>query len=542
MYADYLIRSGAIFDSISEAPYAGSIAVSGNRIQAVCRNDGSEYIGPDTRVLDYGDQTVMAGFIDAHDHFIDGAVTASDHMLDLLPSTSEEEAVEMLLEYRKTHPAETTIRGYGWFPSIWNDAPLPTCRSLDEAFPDIPVYCISADFHTFWCNTRALQEAGYTADSTFEGGSLGKFEDGTLNGLIFEPGAFIAAKNRAYDFTLEENRENMLGFIEKVVSSGVTSVSDMGATDYYGGDPSPLAAMQDMSRDGELKCRVHLYANLGNYDDFTDVRAFAEENSDDKVSINGVKGFVDGVTSTYTAYMLDPYADRPDTRGEGCPIMPYDVMSAKITAANRAGLPVRLHCIGDAAVRFALDAYEESIRENGRHGLRNTIEHIEMIDPADIPRFAGLDVIASMQPQHLPLDEFEKITRCGDERSRWQWAIRSLLDAKAKIAFGTDYPVVDFNPYPTLYAAVTRCFADGKPASNNPEQKITLAESLIAYTLISAEVYGREKELGSLEAGKLADIIAVDRNLFTVPESEIQSASTVMTMMDGRIVYEKTEK
>ena len=208
------------------------------------------------------------------------------------------------------------------------------------------------------------------------------------------------------------------------------------------------------------------------------------------------------------------------------------------SAANKAGLPVRVHCIGDAAVRFALDMYEHSIHENGRHGMKNTVEHIEVIDPADIPRFRELDVIASMQPQHLPLDEFEKSTRCGEERAKWQWAIRSLIDAGCEVAFGTDYPVVGFNPYPSLHSAVTRCFADGKPCSTNPEQAITLYESLVAYTLYSADVYGRAHELGSIEEGKLADIIAVDRNLFDIPEQEIKDAKTITTMVDGRIVYE----
>lgn len=538
MKADILIRSNAIFDSVREKPYPGCISVVGNKIDKVIENDNGEHlIGPDTQVLDYGDNMVMAGFIDAHDHFFDGTVTYSDHMCDITSSSSEAEAVEMLKEYRRTHPNEKRIRANGWFPALWNDAPLPTCKSLDEAFPDIPVYAIAADFHTFWCNTLALEEAGYSPDETFESGSLGKFEDGSLNGLIFEPAAFLKAKIKTFEFSMEEQQENLENFIEQVAASGVTSVADMSATDFLAGEPSPLDAGIEMSGKGTLNCRIHAYSSLMNYDDFESSKKFAEEHTDDKLQICGVKGFVDGVTSTYTAYLLEPYADRPDTCGEGVPFAPFEVMSRKITAANAAGLPVRLHCIGDAAVRFALDAFEESIKANGRHGLKNTIEHIEIIDPADGARFSQLDVIASPQVQHLPLDEFEKSTRCGEERARWQWALRSLLDAGAKMAFGTDYPVVDFNPYPTIYAAVTRAFPDGKPASTNPEQKITLFEALRAYTLGSADVFDRAHELGSIEEGKLADITVVDRNLFDVPEAEINDAKTLMTMMNGSIVY-----
>lgn len=275
---------------------------------------------------------------------------------------------------------------------------------------------------------------------------------------------------------------------------------------------------------------------MNDYDEFQSTKAFAGKISTDFVQLNGLKTFVDGTTSTYTAWFLEPYTDNPETRGIGCPYISYDKLSSKIIAANAAGLPVRIHCIGDAAVRFALDAFEDSVMANGAHGLKNAIEHIEMIDPADIPRFKELDVIASMQPQHLPLDEFEKLTRCGD-RSVTQWSVRSLLDAGAKMAFGTDYPVVGFNPYPSIHAAVTRCFMNNEPASNNPEQKITLYESLMAYTLGAADIFDRADELGTLEEGKLADIIVVDRNLFTIPEGEIKDAQTVMTMIDGRIVY-----
>ena len=538
MKADYLIRTNALFDSVNEKPYKASVAVVGNKIAKVITGDDTEFVGDDTKILDYGDKMVMAGFVDAHDHFFDGAITSSEHMLDLIPSKSEEQAVEMLKEYRATHPDEKRIRGYGWFPAIWGDAPLPSCKSLDEAFPDIPVYCIAADFHTFWCNSLALEEAGYTPESTFEGGSLGKFEDGSLNGLIFEPGAFVAAKWKAYEFSLEENKENMTGFIKQVVECGVTSVSDMGATDFLGGEPNPLAALQELTEEGKLDCRVHIYSNLMAHDTFEETKAFADANSNDMVQISGVKGFVDGVTSTYTALLLEPYEDKPETCGDGAPIMDYEKFAAKTAAANAAGLPVRVHCIGDGAVRYMLDAFENSNNVNGRHGLKNTIEHIEIIDPSDIPRFAEQDVIASIQPQHLPLDEFEKSTRCGEERAKWQWAVRSLIDAGCEVAFGTDYPVVGFNPYPSLHSAVTRCFADGKPCSTNPEQAITLFESLVAYTLNSADVYGRAHELGSIEEGKLADIIAVDRNLFEIPEQEIKDAKTIMTMVDGRIVFE----
>lgn len=539
MNASYVIRSNAIFDGVKETPYPGAVVVGGNRILKVIEGgDGAAFTGSNTVVLEYGDRMIMAGFIDAHDHFFDGTVTASDHMCSIISSKSEAEAVEMMQEYRRTHPDEVRIRAMGWLPAAWDNAPLPTKESLDEAFPDIPVYAIAADFHTFWCNTQALEEAGYSQDDTFEGGTLGRFEDGTLNGLLHEPAAFLKAKYKVFEFDLEGRRENLRNFIRQISAAGVTAVSDMSASDFVGGEDSPLKATLEMVKNDELNVRIHLYSSMNAYEDFKATKAFAEKINNGFVQLSGVKTFCDGTTSTHTAWMLEPYADRPDTYGDGCPAIPVDAMKRKAAAANAAGLSVRIHCIGDAAVRAGLDCFEESNKENGRHGLKNTIEHIEMINAADIPRFAGLDVIASMQPQHLPLDEFEKTTRFGD-RDKMQWVLRSLLDAGAKMAFGTDYPVVDFNPYPSLHAAVTRNFADGSPSSPNPEQRITLYEALIAYTLGSADVYGRAHELGSLEEGKLADIIAVDRNLFAVPGQDICDAKTIMTMIDGRIVYKE---
>ena len=264
----------------------------------------------------------------------------------------------------------------------------------------------------------------------------------------------------------------------------------------------------------------------------------AKELYSEKLRLNGVKGFIDGVASTYTGLLLEPYSDNPETKGIGVPNVPQSELEPCIIAANAAGLPVRLHCIADGSTRMALDMYEASLKANGMHGLPNTVEHIENIHPDDIPRFRELGVIPSLQPYHLTLDYMEKPRRIGEERCRWEWPHRSLLDAGADLAFGTDYPVVDFNPYPSIYAAVTRLDDDGNPASTNPEECVTLAEALYAYTAGGAKAYGRD-DIGILEEGKLADIIVVNKNLFAVEPEEIQHCETVMTMFDGEIIYEK---
>lgn len=268
---------------------------------------------------------------------------------------------------------------------------------------------------------------------------------------------------------------------------------------------------------------------------------FAEKYGSGMLKYSGVKGFVDGVTSTYTGFLSKPYEDMPETCGLNVPITPQVEMQKYVTAANKAGLSVRLHCVADGAVHMALDMFEQSIKDNDglTESIHNTIEHIENILPEDIPRFEKLDVIASMQPWHMILDQNEKVVRIGKERCRWEWPHRTLLDKGAKLAFGSDIPVVPLNPFPNIYAAVARKDFEGEPTGVNPEECITVAESLRAYTADSADAYGRSHELGTLEAGKLADITVVNKNIFDVTEQEMLDLKIDLTMVDGVVVYER---
>jgi len=537
--ADIVLKSNAIFTATGSGLMSGGVAIKGNRIVAVEEGEKIEsWIGKTTKVLSYGDQLIMPGFVDAHVHYFMGALSASEHMCtEIALSTSEEECVAMIKQFAADHPSEKRILGIGWFPANWGDAPLPTKRSLDRAIPDRPVYLISADVHTFWLNSMALEEAGITADLKIKSGEIGKFENGELNGLLFEPEAFMPAMAKVMDLDKETMKEVHRKFLAHIASCGVTSISEMSADDYTETTYRNYAVVKEMEEEGELTSRIHLYTRLSGMTDFSKALELKARFLSDKLRLSGVKGFVDGVTSTYTGYLLEPYSDKPETSGIGVPIEPREELEASVIAANAAGLAVRLHCIGDAAVRLALDLFEASEKANGKHGLKNTIEHIESIHPDDIRRFAELEVIPSMQPYHLTLDCNEKIRRIGMERCRWEWPHKTILEQGGKLAFGTDYPVVDFNPFPSIYAAVTRCDDEGNATGVNPEESISLAEALIAYTANAADAYGRLAELGTLEAGKLADVIVVDRNLFAVEPKEIKDASVCLTIMDGRIIY-----
>lgn len=538
--ADIVLKSNAIFTAADKNLISGGVAVKGNKIIAVGKTDDIDgFISDDTKVYDFGDKLIMPGFIDGHDHLWWGAVADSEHMVDITSSTSEEEAVAMIKEYADNHPDEKRIRGFGWFPVNWNDAPLPTKESLDRIIPDKPVYMNAADAHTCWLNSKALEEAGYYPGMELKGGTVGVDKNGELSGIVYEPDAMIYAWEKLYDFPEDEIRDIVKNLMKGLASQGVTSLSEMSADEYKDFYYNRYKIFKDMDDKGEFTSRVHVYTALMGHTDFTEAKKWAEEFSSDKFRISGLKGFLDGVASTYTAYLLKPYEDRPDTCGEGVPLATKESLEASVIAGNAAGLPVRIHCIGDAAVRMGLDAYEASIRENGRHGLRNSIEHIETVDPEDLGRFKELDVIASMQGEHLPLDGNEKLVRVGNDRSRWEWAFKSVIDSGATLAFGTDFPVVNYNQLQGIWAAVTRKNYDGSHAGADSGENITLADALIANTLGSAKVYSREHELGTLETGKLADVIVLDRNLFDVPEDEIRDAKVILTMMDGNITFER---
>ena len=536
--ADMIITSNAVFTSCGDEPFEGGVAIKGNRIVAVgSREEISKYRTADTAVYDYGDQLIMPGLIDGHDHLWWGAVADSEHVVDLTSSTSEEEAIEMIKKYAVEHPEEKRIRGFGWFPANWNDAPLPTKKTLDEAVPDRPAYMNCADAHTLWVNSLALEESGYTPDMELAAGSVGVDENGEMNGLVYEPDAMAYGWKNFYDFPEEQIRTIMKNFMKGLAAQGVTSLSEMSADEYTDYFHDRYLVFKDMAESGEFTSRVHAFTAFMRKTDFTEAVKWKEEFSSPTFRVSGVKGFLDGVTSTYTGLLLEPYTDRPDTTGEGVPLDTQESLNASVIAANAAGLPVRIHCIAEGSVRMALDAFEESLKVNGKHGLVNSIEHIETMHPDDRPRFRELGVVASMQGEHLPLEMNEKVARLGEERCRYEWPFRSLADAGAVLAFGTDFPVVYYNQFKGIYAAVARKNYDGTIAGVDNGEKLTLPEALRANTIGSAIVYGRDDEIGTLEAGKLADVIVLDRNLFTADVEEIKDAEVALTVMEGNVVY-----
>lgn len=535
----YIVRSRQVFDAVSNKPESKAILIEDKKIEKILPWDAAESEEYQAYPLkDYGDKLILPSFMDAHTHVFSGAVTASDYVCDTLGECkSQEECVEMIKAFADAHPDLKRIRGTGWFVGNWDNAPLPDKRSLDAVLPDIPVYLQCADCHSFWMNTKALEEAGIKPDPDFPNGIIGTFENGELSGLLMEPAACEPANEKFMDFTKEELLKIHRNFQKVLSSYGISAVSEMFANDYVDATYESYDLLKEIDEEEGFAAHVYAYTKLFGYTEFSPYFKMKEHYDSPHFHIAGLKGFIDGVTETYTGLLLEPYTDKPETCGEGLPLWPKEKMQQEIIAANKAGIQVRLHCIADGSVRMALDMYEESVKINGERGLFNTIEHIENIHPADIDRFAKLRVIPSMQPYHVTLSNNDKIFRIGAERCEYEWPVRTIHRAGGEIAIGTDFPVVTIDPFKTIYAAVTRRDDAGNVVCHNPWETLEMAEALKAYTTGAAKVYHADKEMGTLEEGKLANLIVLSDNLFEIPTEQIEDTKVVVNIFEGKEIY-----
>lgn len=529
--ADLILSSNAVFTGLADEPQRASIAIVNNRIAAIgSPADMKPYIGEHTQIFHYDHELILPGFHDFHLHIMSGALSMDS--VSLLGAKSEEEAVELVRCYAEEQPDEPWIIGFSWDCAHWTDKKMPSRASLDRVVPDRPVVLFHNDVHYIWVNSKALERMKITADTPNPPfGIIEVDEQGELTGILYESAIGLITEE-AFAFSKEKKERMMRHFLGLAAQMGVTSVNDMHATESF----EKLEAYElyhDFEQRGQLTTRIHLLPALnGNLER---ARQLRDRYQSGMLQFSGLKQFLDGVIGGHTAYLLEPYTDKPDFCGE--PAFLPEQIAKWVVEADREGFRVRFHAIGDGAVRLALDSFQEAERQNGKRDSRHTIEHVEMIHPADIPRFGELGVIASIQPNHMYLSNRESyLASIGGERSGLAWATKSLYEAGAALVFSTDFPVDEMNPMAQIFRAVTR-LDDTDEQAWNPEQRFTLAEALKAYTMGPAYGTFREHELGTLEVGKLADLVILDRNLFAVPVEEIQEAAVVMTIVDGKIVY-----
>lgn len=534
--ADLVIKSNSIFTSNSETPFEGSIAVKGNKITAVGSNkDVETLIGPGTKVYNFKDNLVVPGFHDSHVHMILSSLLIDN--VNLLDAKSEEEAARKVYDYEKDRPEYPWVLGFSWYHIYWDKKVLPTRHSLDKYFPNRPVFLLDGEGHGAWVNTKALEICGINRNTKDPfGGEIIRDANGDPTGYLHD-NAMSLAVCKALDIPADRMKNLMKIFMNKAKKIGITSIGDI---QYFpGGTLGNADVYHQLEENDELTLRINFSVALS--DDLTYAKRLREKYHSEKLALSGLKMLVDGVPTAYTGLMLEPYSDKPDTCGSSW--MDLDTLRQWIINADKNKFRVRLHTCGDGAVRFALDSFEKAQSLNGVRDSRHSIEHIEVINPDDIQRIAKLGVIASMQPEHIAItDKFNEnpyLSRLGSERSKYSWAIKSIMNAGAHMQFGSDFPVVDNNPMLEIYRGVTRVHNDGEPKGGwNPNEKLTVGEVIQGYTRGSAYGAFREDVLGTIEKGKLADIAVIDKDLFKVNPSEIRNAKILMTVMDGKVVYE----
>lgn len=538
MTADMIIKGNAIFDSVSDKPFAGFVAVKGNRIAAVGKemDSISQYAGDDTKIIDAGDRLVMPGFHDSHTHLILAGMYKT--YPNLGSARSEEEAAAMLKEYYDSQPGDGWVYGFNWYHVFWDKKELPRKETLDRYFPDRPVFLINAEAHGAWVNSLALEIAGVTADTPDPfGGEIARDENGEPTGFLYESAIeYVAA--HALIFTEEQEKTFLRKYMADAAELGITGVVDV--QPYFGKDLGSLDVYTGMESDGELTVRITAAANL--LGDLDEALENSKKYCTEKVRAHMLKQFVDGVITTHTALLLEDYTDAPGNRGTQ--LSELEKIDAAVQEGHKRGLWIKIHAIGDRAIRFTIDSYEKAIKTYGANGCRHAIEHVEMVTDSDIERFGQLGLIPSVQPEHIGLmptwEGEEYRVNIGEERAGRTWSFRSLLESAGVLAIGSDCPVVDNNPFYAIHRGVTRLHDDGLPEGGwNPTQKLTVADILRGYTLGSAYGIGREDELGTLEEGKFADIAVIDRNLFEAEPEDIRSANVDMTIMDGEVIFER---
>jgi hypothetical protein len=531
--ADLVIINGRLFNTPLIGERAGALAIIRDRIAFVGANDDiRDWVGKKTQVIDARGNTVLPGFIDSHVHFSAGGFELSS--IQLRDASTPDEFVRRITEYARKIPQGEWIRGGRWNHELWDASPLPRKEWIDGGTPYNPVLVSRYDGHMCLANSVALKLAGITRETISPpGGSIEKDPDGKPTGILKDE-AIILAQRIVPEPTEEQLIRRIKVALLEARRFGITGIHDNAG-------PAEFALYQKQYEHGELTCRIYCLMPIRDWKSLVDSGVRAPFGND-WVRIGALKGFADGSLGSSTALFFEPYADNPQNSGlPGRQMIPEGNMLKMIVEADKAGLQICIHAIGDKANSMVLDMYEVAVKTNGgtAEKRRFRIEHAQHLQRSDISRFASLGVIASMQPYHLVDDGSWAEKRIGCERCRTTYAFRSLLDNGVRLAFGSDWTVAPLNPLLGINAAITRQTSDGKnPSGWFPEEKITLEQAITAYTLGSAHAEFAENEKGSLTVGKLADIVILDVDLYSTPHESLKEARVLSTIIGGKVVYQ----
>jgi predicted amidohydrolase YtcJ len=530
MKAELIIHGARVFTADPDNPFADSLAIRSSRIMAVGRQaDIDSLRGPDTRVIPGKGNTLMPGFIDSHYHLQLGSVELADAQLEGVHSQAALAA--RLRAYAQENIKTEWIVGQR-MPYL--AGALLTRHDLDRIIADKPLVLCTYDGHTVWANSAALERAGLLHGAeTAPGSEIVMLPDGTASGELREPAAFQRVTRLIPGLNEAGIRRQLQRGLAQAAALGITSIHNMD------GDLQQLTRYMAMEDLGELTLRVYVPFSVTPETEAADLEEALEmayANPGGMARGGAAKFFMDGVIESYTALMLDDYADAPGNCGSA--LYSAELFNRLATACDRLGLQIFVHAIGDAAVQRTLDGYESVQKANGRRDSRHRVEHIEVVHPDDLPRFRELGAIASIQPEHAPGEaESQDIwpSRVGPQRWDHSFAWRWLREAGARLIFGSDWPVVTQSPFRGLQHAVTR--QPWQPGGFDHSQ--TLSEALHSYTSAAAYAEFMELDKGMLKAGMLADLVLLDADLFSIDPGEIEKVRPVMTMVDGKVVYEQ---
>jgi predicted amidohydrolase YtcJ len=534
--ADIVFQNGSVYTLDGNRSWARAVAVRGGRIAYVGSDEESKsLIGPSTQVVDLGDRMMLPGFQDVHIHPIGGGIEAAS--CDLNELTTLDEYLDTIRSYAAENPDEDWIMGGGWSMSVFGPGANASRRLIDEIVPDRPVLLTSADGHSAWVNSKALEIAGITAETPDPVDGVIDREPDTGEPLgSLQEGAISLIRRHAPAIDLETRMSGLQYAIDMLNNYGITSIQDASV------DEEDLKAYRALDDRGELTLRVvgsQWWDRESGNEQIEKFKSLRSQYTEGRVRATTVKIMQDGVMENFTAAMLEPYAGKGDTRG--IPMVPPETLKSAVTALDADGFQVHFHAIGDAAIRQSLDAVEAALKENGNLGHRHHISHLELIDPADVPRFRKLGVIANFQPLWAFADDYITdltVPFIGPERSQWLYPIGSVYRSGGMIAFGSDWSVSTANPFDQIETAITRMGSAGETSKPFlPDERIDLPLALAAFTINAAYVNSSDEVTGSIEFGKYADLIVLDRNLFDITPQEISETGVLMTMIEGEVVH-----
>ncbi len=539
--ADMVIINGRIFTADDENPAAEAIAAKGDKIILAGTNREVRRMIADgtTTVIDAEGRLVLPGFNDAHVHF--GPLDPD--YIELRYTTNPSVFTEKVREQvAKSSPGQL-IRGGHWEHEMFTEKKWPTKELIDEVSKDNPVILSRADGHSVLVNSYILKASGITkATKAPFGGEIQKDPaTGEPTGIIKENAMdLIKTGAKAKELSDQEKEEKIwqgyLLALKEARQLGVTSIQIPGWGDFD--------AYSKLKDEGYLTSRIDIGEPLtADHEKLNRYREIAEKypRENDWIRFGYLKAFIDGTIGSGTALMFEPFTDNPET--SGLAMMPYEEFENMVITADKLGFQIGVHSIGDKGNNWTLNAFEKAREVNGQRDSRHRDEHAQTLSPSDIPRFARLGVIASMQPTHCISDKKFVIKRIGEERSKGAYAWKSLADAGAAIAFGTDYQVEPLNPMEGLYASVTRKDRMGEDGEGwYPEQKISMADAIKYYTTGAAYAQFMEDRKGKLKAGYLADIVITDKDLFNIPDNEIMQTRIDYTIVGGKLVYSSGNK